>query len=186
MSGLEFSEPGRQALVAARREAARRGASCVGPEHLLLGTLAEPSGLATAALESLGVDRAVLWQRLSEHLPAGHEEASDGAADVPFSQAAQRVLEAAMATARELQHVYVGGEHLLLAVLLEREQQVLAVAADRPSLGADLLRDTGVTPAALRRAVARTVAEADLDAVLLPGESPLTQLRTWWRRARTQ
>lgn len=184
MSGFEFSESARQALSAARREAARRGAPVVGPEHLLLGVLGQESSLAAAALAALGLDPAALRQRLDQQLPAGREQASDTVADLPFSHASKRVLEAAMAIAQELRHLYVGGEHLLLGVLAEQENQVLAVAADRPSLGADVLRDNAVTLAALRRIVARLVEEADPDAVLVPAESPLTQLQTWWRRAR--
>jgi hypothetical protein len=121
---------------------------------------------------------------LDQQLPAGREQGSDAVADLPFSRAAKRVLAEAMATARELRHLYVGGEHLLIGVLAERENQVLAVAADRPNLGADVLRDHAVTLAALRHTVARLVQEADPDAVLVPAESPLTQLQTWWRRAR--
>lgn len=184
MSGFQFSESAREALIAARREAARRGAPFVGPEHLLLGALGQQSSLAAAALAALGVDPAALRQRLDQHLPAGREQAPETAPDVPFSRAAKRVLEEATATARELRHVYVGGEHLLLGVLAEHENQALAVAADRPSLGADVLRDNAVTLAALRRTVARLVEEAGRDAVLVPAESPLTQLQTWWRRAR--
>ncbi|MGH7708106.1 MAG: Clp protease N-terminal domain-containing protein [Vulcanimicrobiaceae bacterium] len=95
-----------------------------------------------------------------------------------FSPAARRVLRAAEQECRNLNHYYVGVEHLLLALLEERDPAIDARLADRASspaeLRAELRRDLGTGDDRLWDGILvtprlRSVVEIAEDHVLSPG-----------------
>jgi hypothetical protein len=108
-----FTDRARNVVVKAKEEARRFGSAEVGTEHLLLGILHEPAGLACRAIEALGVPADTVRARTVELLgPAG---ASDPG-HVPFSPAAKRVRDLTVQEALRLGHHYVGTEHILLGL----------------------------------------------------------------------
>lgn len=70
---IPFTPRAKRVLQLSWREAQRLGHDYVGTEHLILGLLREPEGVATVVLEKLGVDRAKLAEQvvLSLGKPAG-------------------------------------------------------------------------------------------------------------------
>ena len=96
-------------------QAAARGNGTVEPEHLLAGILDEAQGPAVAVLERAGIDLPVL-RTSSLAASAAPPIDSDGPPFV-YSQAAATVLEYAAKEADELDHSYIGTEHLLLGIL---------------------------------------------------------------------
>ncbi|MEU6473315.1 Clp protease N-terminal domain-containing protein [Streptomyces massasporeus] len=87
------------------------------PEHLVLGLLAEPDGLAAKAIVEQGVPLDTVREAATAALPPAVDEVPEL---VPYGQAAKKVLELTFREALRLGHNYIGTEHILLA-LLEHE-----------------------------------------------------------------
>jgi ATP-dependent Clp protease ATP-binding subunit ClpC len=122
----------------AREEAARLHHEYVGTEHILLGLIREGEGVAAAVLQNLNVDLDEIQQKIEETVKKGKAAQATGP-DLPYTSRAKKVLELAMAEARELNHSYVGTEHLLLGLLREEK-----------GIAAQVLTDTGVNLEAAR------------------------------------
>ncbi len=118
MNGYNFTERVRKVLVMAREEAARLHHEYVGTEHILLGLVREGEGVAATVLQSLGVELDDIQQRIEETVKRGKGGQTTGP-DLPYTSRAKKVLELAMAEARDLNHQYVGTEHLLLGLIRE-------------------------------------------------------------------
>jgi ATP-dependent Clp protease ATP-binding subunit ClpC len=136
MQGYNFTERVRKALAMAREDAARLHHEFIGTEHLLLGLIREGEGVAAAVLQKLELDRDAIRLTIEQTVKKGSAAQSTGP-ELPYTSRAKKVLEFAMAEARELSHSYVGTEHLLLGMLREEKgiaAQVLTHAG--ASLGA--------------------------------------------------
>ena len=120
MNGYNFTERVRKVLAMAREEAARLHHEYVGTEHILLGLIREGEGVAAAVLQNLSVDLDEIQQKIEEQVKKGKAAQPTGP-DLPYTSRAKKVLELAMAEARELNHSYVGTEHLLLGLLREEK-----------------------------------------------------------------
>jgi len=132
MNGYNFTDRVRKVLQMAREEAARLHHEYVGTEHILLGLIREGEGVAAAVLTNLSVDLEEIQQKIEETVKKGKAGAVTGP-DLPYTSRAKKVLELAMAEARELNHSYVGTEHLLLGLLREEK-----------GIAAQVLTDAGV------------------------------------------
>src|SRR5881227_1781087 len=138
MNGYNFTERVRKVLAMAREEAARLHHEYVGTEHILLGLIREGEGVAAAVLQNLSVDLDEIQQKIEETVKKGKAAAATGP-DLPYTSRAKKVLELAMSEARELNHSYVGTEHLLLGLLREEK-----------GIAAQVLTDAGVNLDAAR------------------------------------
>ncbi len=105
-------------LLLAQEEARRLNYSTVGTEHILLGLIREEGGVAAQALINLGLDLNYLRTEIERLIGRG-DGTSYGA--LPFTSRAKKVLEYASESAQELNHNYIGTEHLLLGLLKEGE-----------------------------------------------------------------
>ena len=114
-----FTERVRKVLAMARQEAIRLQHDYVGTEHILLGLVREGEGVAAHVLSNLGVDVEKLHERVEGAVRKG--KATIALGELPYTSPAKKVLEFAMAEARELNHSYVGTEHLLLGLLREKK-----------------------------------------------------------------
>src|SRR5688572_389723 len=114
-----FTDRVRKVLAMAREEAIRLQHDYVGTEHLLLGLIREGEGVAAAVLTNLNVDLEQIHERVEESVRKG--KATIALGELPYTSRAKKVLEFAMAEARELNHSYVGTEHLLLGLLREEK-----------------------------------------------------------------
>ncbi len=132
MNGYNFTDRVRKVLQMAREEAARLHHEYVGTEHILLGLIREGEGVAAAVLQNLNVDLEEIQQKIEETVKKGKAAAAAGP-DLPYTSRAKKVLELAMSEARELNHSYVGTEHLLLGLLREEK-----------GIAAQVLTDAGV------------------------------------------
>jgi ATP-dependent Clp protease ATP-binding subunit ClpC len=133
MNGYNFTDRVRKVLQIAREEAARLHHEYVGTEHILLGLIREGEGVAAAVLQNLNVDLDEIQQKIEETVKKGKAAAAPGP-DLPYTSRAKKVLELAMTEARELNHSYVGTEHLLLGLLREEK-----------GIAAQVLTDAGVS-----------------------------------------
>ena len=114
---FNFTERVRKVLSMARQEAIRLQHDYVGTEHILLGLIREGEGVAAHVLGNLGIDLDRVHERVSESVRQG--KATIALGDLPYTSPAKKVLDFAMAEARELNHSYVGTEHLLMGLLRE-------------------------------------------------------------------
>ena len=138
MNGYNFTERVRKVLAMAREEAARLHHEYVGTEHILLGLIREGEGVAATVLQNLNVELDEIQQKIEETVKKGKAGQASGP-DLPYTSRAKKVLELAMSEARELNHSYVGTEHLLLGLLREEK-----------GIAAQVLTDAGVNLDAAR------------------------------------
>jgi len=103
----------------ANQEAQRLNHEYVGTEHVLLGLIKGGSGVAANVLRNLDVDLRKLRAEDEKIVHAGPEIVTMGS--LPQSARAKKAIEYAIEEARDLNHGYVGTEHLLLGVLREPE-----------------------------------------------------------------
>jgi len=152
-----FTDRVRSTLTRAREESARLRHDYVGPEHILLGLARDPDSVASAMVTSSGIEWSAVVSALQQHVEPGQAEVVGP--DLPYTSRAKKVIEYAMASAKELGHRYVGTEHLLLGIAREGMSvagQVLAtfgLTYDRLLAETDRLSDTG----ALVRTSARSL-----------------------------
>jgi DNA-binding transcriptional regulator YhcF (GntR family) len=123
----DFTDEVRWVLTHARQEAVDLRHDYVGTEHILLALLRQGTGEAATVLQAEAVNAEEVRQKVLESVRAGRATAALG--QLPYTSRGKKVLEYAMAAARELNHSYVGTEHLLLGLL--REEKGIAAQALR-------------------------------------------------------
>ena len=110
-----FTPRAQQVLAHARREADRFNHHYIGTEHLLLGLLKLGKGVAVTILENLGVELTAVRKQVEEQIGRGTEPQAEG--NIPYTPRVRKVLAMANREAQELNHTYVGTEHLLLGLI---------------------------------------------------------------------
>jgi ATP-dependent Clp protease ATP-binding subunit ClpA len=144
MNGYNFTEHVRQSLVLAREEAAALNHEYVGTEHVLLGLL-RVDGVGTTVLRNCNADLDVLRENVIQRTKPGVSRQIGP--DLPYTSRAKKCLEFAMSEARELNHSYVGTEHLLLGLLREEKgiggQSLLAAGVTLDAARAETKRIVG-------------------------------------------
>lgn len=138
-----YTPRARNVVMAAHNEAVAARNPEGRPEHLILGLLAEPDGLAAKVITAQGVLLDTVRQAATEALPPAAEEAPEL---VPYGSDAKKVLELTFREALRLGHNYIGTEHILLA-LLEFED------------GAGVLAGLGIEKAAVEAWLAKALSQ---------------------------
>jgi len=144
-----FTEDAKQALTFAQDESERAGHGYIGTEHVLIG-LTRADGRARTVLESFGVDARSTRAGVAD--VAGGMTIGAAGHVIPTSQV-KRAIELAFVEARSVSSDVVGGEHLLVGILLEGQ-----------SLGAQVLQQAGANLELVRE---RLGMDADLESVTL-------------------
>ncbi|MFG1650989.1 Clp protease N-terminal domain-containing protein [Micromonospora sp. NPDC049275] len=137
-----FTPRARNVVMASQEEARAARNAEIGPEHLVLGLLAEPDGLAARVMAGRGATAEAVREAVGAVLPPGVDEVPDL---IPYNGRGKKALELTFREALRLGHNYVGTEHLLLA-LLELED------------GAGVLTDLGLTKEAVEADLAVALA----------------------------
>jgi hypothetical protein len=109
-----YTPRARNVVVASQNEARTASNNEIRPEHLALGLLSEPEGIAARAIVAQGVSLDTLRQTATAALPPAADEMP---ALVPFDARAKKALELTFREALRMGHNYVGTEHILLALL---------------------------------------------------------------------
>jgi ATP-dependent Clp protease ATP-binding subunit ClpC len=139
-----FSERTRQVIVFAQEESRTLRHDYIGTEHLLLGLLREEEDLAARVLESLDITVALVRAAVVQTVGSG-TDVTHG--QIPFTPRAKKVLELALTEALNLEHDYIGTEHLLLGLV-----------RDSDSVAAQILLDFDADPEKIRYRVTRLLA----------------------------
>jgi hypothetical protein len=138
-----FTPRARNVVMASMNEARASGNDTIGLEHLVLGLLTEPDGLAAKAIVAQGVSLEKVRQTVLKTLPPRVEEIPEL---IPYSGQARKALELTFREALRMGHNYIGTEHILLAIL-ELED------------GTGVLAGLGVDKAAAEANIAETLAQ---------------------------
>ncbi|MFE6178348.1 Clp protease N-terminal domain-containing protein [Streptomyces sp. NPDC056464] len=109
-----YTPRARNVVMAAHNEAVAARNPEGRPEHLVLGLLAEPDGIAARAITAKGVLLDSVRQAAGAALPAAADEVPEL---IPYGSDAKKVLELTFREALRLGHNYIGTEHILLALL---------------------------------------------------------------------
>ena len=129
-----FTDRARRVVVLAQEEARMLNHNYIGTEHILLGLIHEGEGVASKALESLGISLEGVRAQVEEIIGQGQQAPSG---HIPFTPRAKKVLELSLREALQLGHNYIGTEHILLGLIREGEGVAAQVLV---KLGADLNR----------------------------------------------
>ena len=114
-----FTPRAQQVLALARKEADRFHHNYVGTEHLLLGLINLGQGVAVNVLQKMGLDLVTVRSAVEKQVGMGQEAKPSG--NIPFTPRVKKVLALASKEAKNLNHSYVGTEHILLGLLREGE-----------------------------------------------------------------
>ncbi|MGW0215081.1 Clp protease N-terminal domain-containing protein [Micromonospora chokoriensis] len=139
-----FTPRARNVVMASQEEARASGNAEIGPEHLVLGLLAEPEALAARVMADLGVTPEAVRETVAAAVPPPVEQVPDL---IPYDARGKKALELTFREALRLGHNYIGTEHILLA-LLEQED------------GAGVLTSLGLEKAAVEADLATALAAA--------------------------
>jgi len=143
--GAEPLSDGERAVVAAAESEARKlRHDRLGTEHLLLGVLSRPDEPGARALAKLGVTLGPTRAQVMRIVGLPETPSPPALTQTPMARSA---LGGALREAIEAGETTVATEHVLLALLRERD-----------SLAVRLLRDAGVDPRTLREEVASAAA----------------------------
>ena len=138
-----FTDQARQVVVQAQEEARTLGHNYIGTEHILLGLLGEPGGLAAQALSSLEISRDAAREQIVEIVGTG---AGQQSGHIPVTPRTKKVLELSLREAQRLGDDHIGTEHILLGLAREAD-----------GVGAQILARQGANPDRVRAQVMATV-----------------------------
>ena len=141
-----FTDLNRHGIVLAQESARTHRHDFIGTEHLLLGLLGEPRGLAYGILVAKAGSEQRVRDAVEEAMPPGGEKAPRG--HIAFRPEGKQAIEQARRASDDLGHDWVGTEHLLLGLIRVEE-----------SPAAGILRSLGFTPDELRGTVTAKIAE---------------------------
>ncbi len=129
-----FTDRARRVVVLAQDEAKMLNHNYIGTEHILLGLIHEGEGVAAKALEQMGISLEAVREQVEEVIGHGQTQPTG---HIPFTPRAKKVLELSLREALQMNHSYIGTEHILLGLIREGEGVAASVLI---KLGADLNR----------------------------------------------
>ncbi len=143
-----FTDRARKVMALANQEAQRFNHEYIGTEHLLLGLVKEGSGVGANVLKNLGVGLQNVRQEVERLVKAGPEMVTMG--KLPQTPRVIQAIKYAIGEARNLNHNYVGTEHVLLGLLREQD-----------GVAAEVLRNLGLKLEEVREEVLNLLADAE-------------------------
>ncbi|MCI0691376.1 alanine racemase [candidate division KSB1 bacterium] len=135
-----FSSRVQMAIQFSREEAVRLGHDYIGTEHILLGLIRDGDGLAIEILCHLSVDLDKIKRAVEDAVKSTSEPTT--IATIPFTKRAEKILKMSYAEAEACKADIIGTEHLLLALVKEKN-----------GVAAQVLRSFGVRYEAIREEI---------------------------------
>jgi ATP-dependent Clp protease ATP-binding subunit ClpC len=114
-----LTDRARKVMQLANQEAHRFNHEYIGTEHVLLGLIQEGAGVAANVLNNLDLDLLKIRHEVEKIIMPGADSGTTG--KLPQTPRTKKVIEYSIEEARNLNHNYVGTEHLLLGLLREKE-----------------------------------------------------------------
>jgi len=135
---IGFTRKAQNALNRALYTASEMGHTCVGSEHLLLGLLSETDSIAERVLAERGVTYDKTKKILSDNIGIG-ARTNLSASDI--TPRTKRIIESSASIAVGMGHGYIGTEHMLLALIEEKECFAVRLITEQGAQAADIKRD---------------------------------------------
>ena len=121
-----LTERAQRVLAHAQEEAIRLNHNNIGTEHLLLGLVKEPDGIAAKVLAAYNITEEKVVSEVEQLI--GHGSGMGGT--IQYTPRAKKVIELSLDEARKLNHNFVGTEHILLGLIRENEGVAARVLAN--------------------------------------------------------
>ncbi|MCU7557371.1 ATP-dependent Clp protease ATP-binding subunit [Macrococcus capreoli] len=121
-----LTERAQRVLAHAQEEAIRLNHNNIGTEHLLLGLVKEPDGIAAKVLAAYNITEDKVVQEVEQLIGHG----TDMGGVIQYTPRAKKVIELSLDEARKLNHNFVGTEHILLGLIRENEGVAARVLAN--------------------------------------------------------
>ncbi|ETI97274.1 MAG: ATPase AAA-2 protein [Veillonella dispar DORA_11] len=118
-----FTDDAQRVLSLAQEAALELGHDYVGTEHVLIGLTKVKNGVAAKALEELGLVTEDIFEAVEEHVGRGNKKATS----IYMTPRVKHVLELAIQVANQMNHNYVGTEHILLGLLSDGSGVAVAI-----------------------------------------------------------
>lgn len=118
-----FTDDAQRVLSLAQEAALELGHDYVGTEHVLIGLTKVKNGVAAKALEELGLVTEDIFEAVEEHIGRGNKKATS----IYMTPRVKHVLELAIQVANQMNHNYVGTEHILLGLLSDGSGVAVAI-----------------------------------------------------------
>jgi ATP-dependent Clp protease ATP-binding subunit ClpC len=109
-----FTRRSQKVLTLAMEEARKTHGEFLATEHLLIGLLAEGSGVAARVLMERGIELAKVRKLVDEIVPVAFDRVNKGPNELFLTPSAQRVVENSCQEAARFGQKFIGTEHLLL------------------------------------------------------------------------
>lgn len=119
-----FTDKAKKALLIAQEEAKSFRHRTVGTEHILLGLVMEPDGIAGKTLRQLSLTEEEVREEIEHFTSYGPGKKLPTNAVLPYSPRARQIIKYATDEARRMKRPLVGTEHLLLGLL--RDEDILS------------------------------------------------------------
>lgn len=116
-----FSPKLKEVISFSREEALRLRHDQIGIEHLLLGLIREGDGMALKVLHSLQVDLVLFRRKIEDAIKDKVTILPTNTTSLPLTKQAEKVLKITLLEAKSMQQEIVATEHLLLAILKNKE-----------------------------------------------------------------
>ena len=123
----QFSQRVSDIIVYSKEEANRLRSRYIGPEHLLLGILRDGEGKAIEILSKLNTNLAAVKQQIEARLKTEADDMLLPDAEIPLSNDAAKILKMCILEARGMKSNIADTEHVLLAILRERNNMAASV-----------------------------------------------------------
>ena len=120
-----FSNHLQSVIQMARNDAIQLGYAYIGTEHYILGILKHVDCIASTVMKNLGVDLDKLKTRIEEKMRSTGGTITIG--HIPLTKRAERVLKSSYIEARSRKAEKIGTEHLLLAILHEKDSPAAVI-----------------------------------------------------------
>ena len=123
-----FSQRVREIMAYSREEAGRLQNNYIGPEHLMLGILRDGEGLAIQVLQDFDIDLNILKEYIDIQIRT-IQEPFDGTSEVVINKNTEKALKMSILEARLTKSKETGSEHILLALLKEKNTLINDILA---------------------------------------------------------
>lgn len=155
----KFTNRAKQVIKLAKKEAQRLNHNYLGTEHVLLGLLKLGQGVAVNVLKNLNIDFETVRNEVEKLVGYGPEIQVFG--DPALTGKVKKVFEYANEEAANLNHNYVGTEHLLLGLLRQTD-----------GVAAQVLENLNVNLKEVRKEVLKELETFNLQLPPLGGTAP--------------
>src|SRR5688572_19226194 len=116
-----FTDRARKVMALANQHALRRGDEYIDTGHVMLAMVEDGSGIAAQVLQTLNVDFESLATTTTELMSPPSPHASSGTGKLSQVPRMKTVVLRAIEESHQLNHNYVGTEHLLLGLVRDED-----------------------------------------------------------------